>query len=190
LKDVLADLEKAKFPMIVITSRGSEFRFDTERDIAAAGFPFERTGIALAPGRFWTYIPYEINAVESSGFLTSKDVETFNLKDAMPLSYRKGLLLTAGQHKGIALRSLLHRSTAKIGAILYVDNKEVQLKRVADAFKGRGVEVKPVQYLGMADEDARFFKSERRLDQAWFQWDALMRFVKGLFHRPALALER
>jgi hypothetical protein len=187
LKDVLAELEKAGFPMIVITSRGSEFRFDTERDIARAGFPFERTGIALAPGRFWTYVPYDINAIEASGFLSKKDAETFGLKDAMPVSYRKGLLLTAGQHKGIVLRSLLHRSTAKIGAILYVDNKEIQLKRVADAFNGLGIEVKPVQYVGMETEDAAFKQDERRLDKAWFKWDALMRFVRGLWRRPAFA---
>jgi hypothetical protein len=190
LKDVLAELEKARFPMIVITSRGSEFRFDTERDIARAGFPFERTGIALAPGCFWTYIPYDINAIEASGYLSKKDAETFGLKDAMPVSYRKGLLLTGGQHKGIALRSLLHRSTAKIGAILYIDNKEIQLRRVADAFAGLGIEVKIAQYIGMADEDAQYFKSDRRLDKTWFQWDALMRFVKGVFRRPAPALER
>jgi hypothetical protein len=190
LKDVLAELEKARFPMIVITSRGSEFRFATERDIARAGFPFERTGITLAPGRFWTYIPYDIDAIESSGYLTKKDAETFGLKDAMPVSYRKGLLLTGGQHKGVVLRSLLHRSTAKIGAILYVDNKEIQLQRVAAAFAGQGIEVQPVQYLGMESEDAEFKKTEPRLDKAWFQWDALMRFVKGLFRRPAFALER
>ena len=190
LKDVLAELEKARFPMIVITSRGSEFRFATERDIARAGFPFERTGIALAPGRFWTYVPYDVNAVESSGYLTKKEAEAFGLKDAMPVSYRKGLLLTGGQHKGIVLRSLLHRSTAQIGAVLYVDNKEIQLKRVAAAFEGQGIEVQPVQYLGMESEDAEFKQEDRRLDKAWFQWDALMRFVRGLFRRPAFALER
>jgi hypothetical protein len=187
LKDVLAELEKAAYPMIVLTSRGSEFRFATERDIQRAGFPFERTGIAVAPGCFWTYIPYDINAIEASGYLTRKDVDAFGLKDAMPVSYRKGLLLTAGQHKGVILRSLLHRSTAKVGAILYIDNKETQLKRVADAFAGQGIEVKPVQYIGMADEDAQFYKSEPRLDKAWFQWDALMRFMKGIFRRPAFA---
>ena len=187
LKDVLAELEKAEYPMIVLTSRGSEFRFATERDILSAGFPFERTGLSLAPGRFWTYIPYDINAIEASGYLTKNDAEKFGLKDAMPVSYRKGLLLTAGQHKGIILRSLLLRTTAKIGAILYVDNKETQLKRVVDAFADQGIEVKPVQYLGMADEDARFKKEERRLDKAWFQWNALMRFIKGIFRRPAFA---
>ncbi len=187
LKDVLAELEKEKFPMIVLTARGSEYRFVTERDIARAGYPFERTGIALAPGRFWTYIPYDINAIEASGYLTKSDVDAFGLKDAMPVSYRKGLFLTAGQHKGIMLRSLLHRSTAKIGAVLYIDNKEYQVRRVYDAFRGQGIEVKPVQYIGMADEDAQFFKSEERLDKAWFQWNALMRFMKGIFRRPAFA---
>ena len=187
LKDVLAGLEKEKFPMIVLTSRGTEFRFATERDILTAGFPFDRAGIALAPGRFWTYVPYDINDIEASGYLTKKDAETFGLKDAMPVSYRHGLLLTAGQHKGIILRSLLHRSTAKIGAILYIDNKEYQLRRVYDAFNSRGIEVKPVQYVGMADEDARFYQSERRLDKAWFQWNALMRFVRTVFRGPAFA---
>ena len=187
LKDILAELERAKFPMIVLTSRGSEFRFATERDILSAGFPFDRTGIALAPARFWTYVPYDINAIEASGYLTKKDVETFGLKDAMPVSYRHGLLLTAGQHKGIILRSLLHRSTAKIGAIIYIDNKEYQLKRVVDAFAGQGIEVRTAQYVGMADEDAQFYKSERRLDKAWFQWDALMRFVRTAFRRFAFA---
>jgi hypothetical protein len=187
LKDILAELEKAQFPMIVLTSRGSEFRFATERDIARAGFPFERTGVALAPGRFWTYVPYDINDIDASGYLTKTDVDAFGLKDAFPVSYRRGLLLTAGQHKGIILRSLLHRSTAKIGAILYIDNKEYQLKRVSDAFAGRGIEVKTLQYAGMADEDAQFFKSEQRLDKSWFQWNALMRFMKGIFRRPAFA---
>ncbi len=188
LKDVLAGLEKDGYPMIVLTSRGSEFRFATERDIAAAGFPFERTGLVLAPGRFWTYVPYDLGNPEASGFLTKDEVREFELKEAMPVSYRKGLLLTAGQHKGIMLRSLLHRATEKIGAILYIDNKESQLKRVVKAFAGRGIEVRPVRYVGLDAEDASFKKDERRLDRAWFQWDDLMRFVRRLFRRPAWAV--
>jgi len=187
LKDVLAGLEKDGYPMIVITSRGSEFRYATERDIAAAGFPFERTGLVLAPGRPWTYIPYDISHPEASGYLTKDEAREFELKEAMPISYRKGLLLTAGQHKGIMLRSLLHRTTAKIGAVLYVDNKASQLNRVVKAFAGRGIEVWPVQYAGLDAEDAAFKKDERRLDRAWFQWDGLMRIVRNLFRRPAWA---
>jgi Protein of unknown function (DUF2608) len=187
LKDVLAELEKAKFPMIVLTSRGSEFRFATERDIALAGFPFERTGVALGPCYFWTYVPYDINAIEASGYLNKDDVKTFELKDAMPISYRKGILLTGGQHKGIMLRSLLYRSRAKIGAILYIDNKDTQLKKVGQAFANQGIEVKPVQYIGMGDEDTRFRKDERRLDKAWSQWNALMRFVRMVFRWPVFA---
>ncbi|GEM_PF-4639319 len=180
LKDILAGLEKDGYLMIVLTSRGSEFRFATERDIQRAGFPFERTGVQLAPGKFWTYIPYDINDTASSGFLTPEDIKTFGLRDAMPVSYRKGLLLTAGQHKGIMLRSLLHRSTAKVGAILYVDNKESQLRRVHDAFAAVGTEVKMVQYLGLQEEDDTFRSAPRRLDKAWFQWNGLMRSVRAL----------
>lgn len=180
LKDVLAGLEKDGYPMIVLTSRGSEFRFATERDIQRAGFPFERTGVPLAPGHSWTYIPYDIRDVAACGFLAPEDVKSFGLKEAMPISYRKGLLLTAGQHKGVALRSLLHRSTAKIGAILYVDNKESQLRRVHAAFAAIGTEVAMVQYLGLQGEDDAFRGSERRLDKAWRQWDGLMRMARTI----------
>lgn len=180
LKDILAGLEKDGYPMIVLTSRGSEFRFATERDIQRAGFPFERTGVPLAPGRSWTYIPYDIQDVAASGYLTPGDVKAFGLKEAMPISYRKGLLLTAGQHKGVALRSLLHRSTAKIGAILYVDNKESQLRRVHDAFAAIGTEVAMVQYLGLREEDDAFRGSPRRLDKAWLQWDGLTRTARAI----------
>jgi hypothetical protein len=187
LKDVLAGLEKAGYPMIVLTSRGSEYRFVTERDIQRAGYPFERTAIPLAPGRFWTYIPYDINDLAASGYLAAEDAKKFGLHEALPISYRKGLLLTAGQHKGIMLRSLLHRSTAKIGAILYVDNKESQLRRVYDAFAAIGIEVKLVQYLGLQDDDDAFRATPRRLDKSWFQWNGLMNFVRMLWRRPAFA---
>ncbi|MDD8025623.1 MAG: DUF2608 domain-containing protein [Acidobacteriota bacterium] len=184
LKNVLAGLEKDGYPMIVLTSRGSEYRFVTERDMQRAGFPFERTGILLAPGQSWTYIPYDINDIAASGYLAAGDIKTFGLREAMPVSYRKGLLLTAGQHKGIMLRSLLHRSTAKIGAILYVDNKESQLRRVYDAFAAVGVDVQMVQYTGLQAEDDAFRTMPRRLNKAWFQWDGLMRFVRTLLRRP------
>jgi hypothetical protein len=180
LKDILAGLEKDGYPMIVLTSRGSEFRFVTERDIQRAGFPFERTGVALAAGQSWTYIPYDINDIAASGYLKADDIKTFALREAMPVSYRKGLLLTAGQHKGIVLRSLLRRSTAKIGAILYVDNKESQLRRVYDAFAAIGTEVKMVQYLGLQEEDNAFRSEPRRLEKAWFQWNGLMRYVRTI----------
>ncbi len=160
LAGVLKDLQDAGFPMIVLTGRGPEYRFVTERELNRSLPGFERKGIPDAEAYAQPFLPFDYNNVDASGFLVKEDLWRFNLKPPAPVSFRNGILLTSGQHKGVMLRTLLYLSGTAPAAILYVDNKERQLNAVASAFEGLDVEVAGLRFSG-ADKLAEPFAADK-----------------------------
>ncbi|MBT3234702.1 MAG: DUF2608 domain-containing protein [Bdellovibrionales bacterium] len=127
-------LQERKLTSIVLTSRGSDYRNVTERELKRNGYSFKQTAIGPFGGFPSTYLPYQLENPADDG-LSIQEVEQFKLKNARPVSYMDGVYMTAGQHKGIMLKVLLHKSRANFSHIIFVDDHKKHTDRMIAAMK-------------------------------------------------------
>ena len=141
-------LQDAGLTVIVLTSRGADFRLQTFRELRRNGFSFWSS--ALPPKR-----GYPAPFVPEGG--------------SRPALYEDGVFLTAGQHKGVMLKALLDRTGTEYPAIvLMADDKRRNLQAVMETFSGTGTSIHGWRYSG---EDG----SVASLDQAnaVSQWESI-----------------
>lgn len=134
--------------VIVLTSRGSEYRLPTFRELRRNGFSFWSS--ALPP---------------QSGF-----AEDFMPEGGeRPARYEDGVFLTAGQDKGVMLKALLAKTGQPNPTLIIVaDDKEDNLRSVQTSFSWSGTAVHGWRYSG---EDAAVKAFDGAAAAA--QWDAL-----------------
>jgi hypothetical protein len=92
--------------------------------------------------------------------------------------------MTAGQHKGVMLRTLLHRTDSSFKAIVFVDDHKEHTVRVQAAFRDQPVRVVTFRY-GKEDENVkRFIAGDKSaVSQAWSDLAAI---TGRLFRAPAM----
>jgi hypothetical protein len=95
------------------------------------------------------------------------------------VSYSNGLFMTAGQHKGIMLLTLLADTEREIRAVVYVDDNVRHVGNVFSAAVDRGLEVsvfhyqredlrvRRFQYGDKQDVDSRWRALKRSIDEAF-----------------------
>jgi tRNA A-37 threonylcarbamoyl transferase component Bud32 len=137
---LIAQLQKRGLNAILLTSRGPELRAPTERELKRCGYDFTTTALPVKESLNGQYLAYDPAHPEESG-LTADEVAKFKLTSPRPVSYANGILMCAGQHKGIMLMTLLNRSERDIKAIVYVDDNVRQIGNVFSAAGARGIEV-------------------------------------------------
>jgi Protein of unknown function (DUF2608) len=132
---------------LVLTSRGDEYRVATEREMRRNDYDFTRTALPFfsSPAPDGTFLPYDAADPKAAGF-TSKEIAAFDLTSPRPVSYSNGIYMTAGQQKGAMLLALLHRSPAKIKAIVFADDHMRHCAYVFAAAAGRGIEITAFNY--------------------------------------------
>ena len=129
-------LQDSGLRVIALTSRGTDYRLQTFRELRRNGYDFRRS--ALAPRAGWpeNFIPSRGNR---------------------PARYEDGVFLTSGQHKGDMLLDLLERSEAALPTVVVtVDDKRGNLDALVEALAPLGVVVRSWHYLGEADRVAAF----------------------------------
>ncbi len=133
---IVRELQHAGFSTLLLTSRGPEFRDATRRELLANGYDFRASTIAPREGYPDSYLPYQLDKPAESG-ITKREAEQW-LGDTKPrrVSYREGVYMTAGQHKGAMLRMLLHRTgnAGKFSHLIFVDDNARHTASVRSAF--------------------------------------------------------
>ncbi|MHC4954474.1 MAG: DUF2608 domain-containing protein [Planctomycetota bacterium] len=147
----IAGMQKKGAGVMLMSSRGPEFRSATMRVLKENGYDFSRSSPWGYPG---TWVP-------TPGDLTPKEQEKFNFLGMRPVSYMSGVFLCAGQHKGGLLRMLLHLRKKKYKAIVFVDDHAKHTARVREAWHGRDVELVTFRYSRMDEQVARFAKLDK-----------------------------
>jgi len=110
----VARLQEAGLNVIVLTARGPGFRLSTFRELRRNGFNFWSS--AWPPQR---------------GF----DEPFLPEGGTRPVLYEDGVLFTAGQDKGLALKTLLEKSAQPLPKlIVFVDDKQANLNQVLQVF--------------------------------------------------------
>ncbi|MCX6116500.1 MAG: DUF2608 domain-containing protein [Proteobacteria bacterium] len=150
---------------IALTSRspsmGDKTRFELER----AGFPYRKVNFETSTDWALEHQPYNLEDIETSG-LSKDDVIEFSLKTPRDVVFKNGVYLTQGQHKGIMLKTLMHKMKRKYNAIVFVDDRAHHLEGMQNAFKTSDLAVTTVQYIHERDAIERFNNSSKEAVKA------------------------
>jgi hypothetical protein len=165
--DLIAKLQKRGVAAILLTSRGPEFRGQTERELKRCGYDFARSALPVHDVPKEEYLAYDSAKPEKSG-LTAADVAKYKLGAPRPVLYTNGIFMTAGQHKGIMLLTLLKKAARDIKAIVYVDDNVRHVGSVFSAAVARHIEVSSFHYQHEDVRVQRFaYGDKTAVDDAW-----------------------
>jgi hypothetical protein len=169
-------LQRLGIATILLTSRGPDFRAVTERELKRCGYDIAATALPVpnAPAR--PFLAYNPGSPEKDG-LTSADIVTYKLESPKPVSYANGIFLTAGQHKGAMLLTLLEDSPRTIKAVIYADDNLRHVGSVFSAAVARDLDVSSFHYQHEDPRVQRFNYSDKRdVDR---EWKAVQRELEG-----------
>ena len=88
------------------------------------------------------FIPYDAEDPVKDG-LTKAEIERFHLSKPRPISYENGVMMTAGQHKGAMLLTILHDAAADVDAVVYNDDNTLHVANVYAAMLDRATRKSP-----------------------------------------------
>jgi hypothetical protein len=164
---LIGDLQKQGVSAILLTSRGPDFRAVTERELKHCGYDFKSSALPVHDVPKETYIPYDPAHPEQSG-LSADELKKCNLGTPRPVLYTDGIFMTAGQHKGMMLLTLLKKADRDIKAIVYVDDNLRHVGAVFSAAVARNIEVSSFQYQREDTRVQKFWYSDKaNMDAEW-----------------------
>lgn len=159
--DVVKNLQDKGFKVILLTSRGHQFRNATERVLKINKMDFTKSAIGPAGGYASTFKPYNIKDLKAAG-ITKAEAEVAKLKNSRLVSFQDGIFMGAGQHKGIMLKSLLNKTKTKVKAIVFADDHEKHTKRMHHIFgKDKLIELVTFRYSKIDPMVEAFKKSDK-----------------------------
>jgi len=152
-------IQKSGISIIALTSRGTDYRLQTFRELRRNGFGFFSSAIGPPGGYAQPFIP------QQNGRLSL---------------YEDGVFLTAGQHKGRMLYALLRKTGTEMPAVIVmVDDKQKNLDAVKETFGSLDIPVRAWRYSG-EDENVRNFDAVQASDQWHSIEDALRQIQRVL----------
>jgi hypothetical protein len=175
LPEILAELQSRGIATILLTSRGPEFRLATQRELQRCGYDIASTALPVRGVPRGPYHAYDPANPERDG-LTAAEVVAYKLQEPRPVSYSNGVFMTAGQHKGIMLLTLLNDAQRDIEAVVYVDDNVRHVGNVFSAAVDRNLEVSVFHYQREDLRVQRFQYSDKREVDA--RWRALERSLE------------
>ncbi|MGE3244623.1 MAG: DUF2608 domain-containing protein [Pirellulales bacterium] len=167
LPAVVSKLQDHGVSAIVLTSRGDDFRPATERELKRNGFDFARTALPTGDEVDSLYMPYDPSRPAAAG-INAREISTLKLQSPQKVSYRNGIMMTSGQHKGIMLVTLLHRCSLPIKAVVFVDNRADHVAGVYSQMQEEGMEVTGVVYQREDDNIKAFLYGSK--DSVTSEW--------------------
>lgn len=156
LPGLVRKLQAMGIRTLVLTSRGPEYRSATEREFKLNGYDFSKSALPAKQLPNGEFMPYDPANPEQDG-LTRDEIAMFGLKDPKPVTYEHGILMTAGQHKGAMLLTLLHDARENVDAVVYDDDNIRHVANVYAALLARGIEITAFHYTA---EDVNVTKFE------------------------------
>jgi hypothetical protein len=178
LPEIIKGVQKRGIDTVVLTSRGDEYRAATERELKRNDYDFGRTALPTRDVQADCYLPYDIKDVKASG-LTVVEAAAFELKEAKPVSYGSGIMMTSGQHKGAMLLTLFGRSDRDVKAVVYVDDHERHVARVFAALSGRDIDATTFHYQKEDPNVKRFQYGPK--DDVTRRWHQLIDTLEAVF---------
>jgi hypothetical protein len=164
---IVAKLQKHGIATILLTSRGPDFRKVTERELDRCGYDIAPTALPVPDVPQGTFFAYDPAKPEADG-ISASEIVAYKLPDPKPVSYADGLFMTAGQHKGIMLLTLLKDSSRNIKAVVYVDDNVKHVGNVFSAAVARNLDIASFHYQGEDTRVQKFnYSDKREVDRRW-----------------------
>ena len=152
-------IQKSGVPVIVLTSRGPDYRLQTFRELRRNGYNFTHSAIGTPGGNNLPFVPVE------NGRLSR---------------YEDGVFMTAGQHKGQMLYALLQKTGTEMPAVIVMaDDKQQNLDAVKETFSALEVPVHAWRY-SREDEYVASFDPEQAHAE-WKSIEAALRHLQLIF---------
>jgi hypothetical protein len=190
---LIGELQKQGIATIVVTSRGPEFRVPTERELKRCGYDFKATALAVTDVPAGEFKPLDPAKPEKSG-LSAEEVKKYNLESPKPVLYTNGVFMTAGQHKGMMLITLLNQTNRNIKAIVYADDNVRHVGSVFSAAVARNIEVSTFHFQHEETLVQKFqFSDKANMDAQWAairDGGKVVSVSKPEGEKPALQVER
>jgi hypothetical protein len=172
----IKQLQTSGQKVILLTSRGPDFRSLTETSLSKNAMVFSASTLNQTSDVTGTYLPYDIKNLACSG-LTQADVDSAGLKDARPVSFQNGIYMTAGQNKGVMLKVLLNKYKQNYKAIIFADDHQRHVDRM-QAIMGNISDVTTFRYAKMDPEVQRFNEMDKNeVVQNWLKLQATIKEI-------------
>jgi len=132
----VATVQASGVPVIVVTSRGHDYRLQTFRELRRNDYNFTYSAIGPPGGYDQPFVPVE---------------------DGRMSRYEDGVFLTAGQHKGRMLYALLEKTGTELPKVVVIaDDKQKNLDAIKETFGALDVAVHAWRYSGEDENVAGF----------------------------------
>lgn len=132
-KSFIEGFQKQKIPLVALTSRGPSMRSNTLRELNRAQIDFSHTAIK----------------------------GSFDINFKRTTTYRHGIFMTSGQHKGEMLKYLIETNSKKYKYIIFVDDHQKHTDNVYNTFKDSEIQIYTFRY-GHEDERVQEFKANTK----------------------------
>ncbi len=165
--EFISKLQKLGVSTLVLTSRGLEYQGPTERELARTGYDFKSSALPVEGVPAGPFLPYDPAKPEESG-ISAEDIQKYKPVPPRPSLYVDGVFMTAGQHKGLMLLTMLKKSPREIKAVVYVDDNVRHVGSVFSAAVTHGLEATVFQYQHEDTRVQRFQYSDKSdMDAQW-----------------------
>ena len=183
LPDFMGKIQALQVTTVVLTSRGFNYRDASERALASNGYELAKTALKIDEqrGLFMPFDPAQPNAHGLNQAIIDR------IKPSLrQVTYSNGIYMTAGQHKGYMLRTLLARAVpAKPGdakptfkAIVFVDDHMKHTTSMHEAHEGMPLDVITFRYSREDGNVDNFADSSKH--HVIEDWERLRNFVDGV----------
>ncbi|MEM8733127.1 MAG: DUF2608 domain-containing protein [Planctomycetota bacterium] len=177
LPDHIAAIQKLDVTTVVLTSRGFAYRDAAERELNRNGYDLASSALRIQEQR-GLFMPFDPEQPDAHG-LSPEIIEGIQGRLG-PVTYSNGIYMTAGQHKGYMLRTLLARAKTKkqFKAILFVDDHEKHTIRMHAAYEDSPVHLVTFHYTREAGNASNFHASQK--NHVIEDWRRLEDFVDSV----------
>lgn len=183
LPEMITEQVQRKICVVILTSRGKEYRDATNRELQDNHYSITASTLEIDEKR-GAFKPYDSASPTLYG-LTSEI--TSKLGTPRTVTYSDGIYMTAGQHKGYMLKTLLARHPraskdqpfANFKAIVFADDHVKHTDRVRSAFADDPIDLATFRY---SKEDAQVERFKASSKQSVIQqWDQLRGAIQSTF---------
>ncbi len=153
-------LQARGHPVMILTSRGSDYYLQTFRELRRNSLFFN--------GIVSTYEPSKKPYCRADG--------------DRPVRYADGVLMVSGQHKGVHLLDLMGRARYQPRAVVFIDDGKKNVERVASSLRDAGIEGTLYHYVGSASAKAQALEAlnSPSTQSAWKQLLSAMETVASI----------
>jgi Protein of unknown function (DUF2608) len=141
---LIKQLQDLRYTVIALTARGWQYRYPTERELNLNGIDFSKSALRNQEGKVGYPGKYMPNMNGSD-------------KKPRPVSYQDGVLMVAGQDKGLSLLDLLERSgkVAQYKFIVFVDDSHRNVENMLWVLQATNKAFRIFEYKAIKDRYSR-----------------------------------